>query len=49
MVGGGFTPFIAAALVDMGNGSWHAVAAYLGIGCLLSVVAAAMVRPREGM
>jgi MHS family shikimate/dehydroshikimate transporter-like MFS transporter len=34
---GGFTPFIATALLGV-DGSWHAVAAYLAGGCLLSVV-----------
>lgn len=40
VVGGGFTPFIAAALVDLAGGSWHPVAVYLALGCLLSVLAA---------
>jgi MHS family shikimate/dehydroshikimate transporter-like MFS transporter len=30
VVGGGFTPFIAVALVSFAGGSWHPVAAYLG-------------------
>jgi MHS family shikimate/dehydroshikimate transporter-like MFS transporter len=34
---GGFTPFIATALLGV-NGSWHPVAAYLAGGCLVSVV-----------
>ena len=34
---GGFTPFIATALLGV-NGTWHPVAAYLAGGCLLSVV-----------
>jgi MHS family shikimate/dehydroshikimate transporter-like MFS transporter len=34
---GGFTPFIATALLKV-NGTWHPVAAYLAGGCLLSVV-----------
>ncbi len=37
VVCGGFTPFIATALLTI-NGSWHPVAAYLAGGCLLSVV-----------
>uniref|UniRef100_UPI00157708C8 shikimate transporter n=1 Tax=uncultured Caballeronia sp. TaxID=1827198 RepID=UPI00157708C8 len=41
VVGGGFTPFIAVALVSFAGGSWHPVAAYLAIGCALSVVVAA--------
>ena len=40
VVGGGFTPFIAVALVSFAGGSWHPVAAYLAIGCLISVVVA---------
>ena len=41
VVGGGFTPFIAVGLVSLAGGSWHPVAAYLAIGCLLSVLVAA--------
>ncbi|MBB3210873.1 MHS family shikimate/dehydroshikimate transporter-like MFS transporter [Herbaspirillum sp. Sphag1AN] len=37
VVCGGFTPFIATALLGI-DGSWHAVAAYLAGGCLVSVV-----------
>lgn len=37
VVGGGFTPFIAVALVSVGGGSWHLVAGYLAAGCLISV------------
>lgn len=44
VVGGGFTPFIAVALVTFGNGSWHLVAGYLAIGCLISFVVAARMR-----
>ncbi|GLU31025.1 MFS transporter [Trinickia caryophylli] len=40
VVGGGFTPFIAAALVAFAGGSWHPVAGYLMAGCLLSFVVA---------
>jgi MHS family shikimate/dehydroshikimate transporter-like MFS transporter len=40
VVGGGFTPFIAVALVSFAGGSWHPVAAYLAIGCLISVLVA---------
>ena len=40
VVCGGFTPFIATALLDL-NGSWHAVAAYLAGGCLVSVMVSA--------
>ncbi len=44
VVGGGFTPFIALALVGAGGGSWHLVAAYLAAGCLLSLVVAAKMK-----
>ena len=40
VVGGGFTPFIAVGLVSFAGGSWHPVAAYLAIGCLISVLVA---------
>lgn len=43
-IAGGFTPFIAAALVSWNNGSWHFVAAYLAIGCLVSAVVAALMK-----
>ncbi|MDE1179259.1 shikimate transporter [Paraburkholderia sp.] len=46
VVGGGFTPFIAVALVNGAGGSWHPVAAYLAIGCLLSVLVAAKMKTR---
>jgi MHS family shikimate/dehydroshikimate transporter-like MFS transporter len=36
---GGFTPFIATALLGI-NGTWHPVAAYLAGGCLVSVLVA---------
>jgi MHS family shikimate/dehydroshikimate transporter-like MFS transporter len=39
VVCGGFTPFIATALLGV-DGSWHAVAAYLAGGCLVSLVVA---------
>ncbi|MGH8780140.1 shikimate transporter [Paraburkholderia sp.] len=44
VVGGGFTPFIAVALVNMAGGSWHPVAAYLAAGCLISVLVAARMK-----
>ncbi|QCP54710.1 shikimate transporter [Trinickia violacea] len=44
VVGGGFTPFIAVGLVSLADGSWHPVAAYLAIGCLLSVLVAARMK-----
>ncbi|CAB3806090.1 Fosfomycin resistance protein AbaF [Pararobbsia alpina] len=40
VVGGGFTPFIASALVRGASGSWHPVAAYMTIGCLISLAVA---------
>ncbi len=40
VVGGGFTPFIAAALVTFSGGNWHSVALYLLAGCLLSAATA---------
>ncbi|HKU00128.1 MAG TPA: shikimate transporter [Paraburkholderia sp.] len=47
VVGGGFTPFIAVALVGIGAGSWHLVAAYLAIGCLISLIVAATMKPAQ--
>ncbi|WP_323120265.1 shikimate transporter [Burkholderia alba] len=44
VVGGGFTPFIAVALVSVAGGSWHLVAGYLALGCLVSVLVAARMR-----
>lgn len=41
IVGGGFTPFIAAALVTWYDGSWYPVAIYLMVGCLLTALVAA--------
>lgn len=40
VVGGGFTPFIAAALVTFAGGSWYPVAGYLMTGCVLSFLVA---------
>ena len=45
VIGGGFTPFIAAALVTYSNGVWHSVAIYLMGGCLLSALVALMMKP----
>ena len=42
IIGGGFTPMIAAALVIWGHGSWHYVAIYLAVGCLLTTIVAAL-------
>lgn len=48
IIGGGFTPFIAASLVIWGDGSWHYVAIYLAIGCLLTAfIAATMPKTQE--
>jgi MHS family shikimate/dehydroshikimate transporter-like MFS transporter len=46
VVGGGFTPFIAAALVTFSGGSWHSVALYLTAGCLLSALTALLMKNR---
>lgn len=43
-IAGGFTPFIAAALVSWNDGSWHYVAAYLALGCIISAVVAALMK-----
>ncbi|EKY3090570.1 shikimate transporter [Cronobacter dublinensis] len=44
VVGGGFTPFIAAALVTFSGGAWHTVAIYLMAGCLLSALTAMFIK-----
>ena len=49
VVGGGFTPFIAVALVGAGGGSWHLVAGYLAAGCLLSLAVGATIRPARDL
>ena len=41
---GGFTPFIAAALVTFSGGNWHSVAGYLLAGCLLSAATALVMK-----
>jgi MHS family shikimate/dehydroshikimate transporter-like MFS transporter len=46
VVGGGFTPFIAVGLVSLAGGSWHPVAGYLVVGCLLSLIVAARMKTR---
>jgi MHS family shikimate/dehydroshikimate transporter-like MFS transporter len=43
-VGGGFTPFIAAALVTFSGGDWHSVAIYLLAGCLISALTALLMK-----
>ncbi|POU77535.1 MFS transporter [Leclercia sp. LSNIH6] len=45
VVGGGFTPFIAAALVTFSGGDWHSVAIYLLAGCLLSAATCLVMKP----
>lgn len=47
VVGGGFTPFIAAALVTWSDGAWHSVALYLMAGCLISLLVAIFMKPRR--
>jgi MHS family shikimate/dehydroshikimate transporter-like MFS transporter len=47
VVCGGFTPFIATALLGA-DGTWHAVAAYLAGGCLLSVIVSARMKMDKG-
>ncbi|MRW94628.1 shikimate transporter [Duganella sp. FT80W] len=47
VVCGGFTPFIATALLGV-DGGWHAVAAYLGGGCLLSLIVASRMKMGGG-
>jgi MHS family shikimate/dehydroshikimate transporter-like MFS transporter len=44
VVGGGFTPFIAAALLTFSGGEWHSVAIYLMAGCLLSALTAILMK-----
>lgn len=47
VVGGGFTPFIAAALVTFSGGDWHSVAIYLMAGCLISAATALLMRDKQ--
>ena len=42
IIGGGFTPMIAAALVIWGNGSWLYVGLYLVVGCMITALCAAL-------
>ncbi len=44
VVGGGFTPLIAASLVTFSGGDWHSVGLYLLAGCVLSAVTALMMK-----
>ncbi|PVZ81843.1 shikimate transporter [Serratia sp. S1B] len=46
VVGGGFTPFIAVLLVEVMGGGWYLVAAYLVMGCLLSAIVGARIKPQ---
>ncbi|MFF0814622.1 shikimate transporter [Rhodococcus sp. NPDC003318] len=46
-IGGGFTPFVAALLVNVSGGSWYLVAVYLAVGCLVSAVIAARMPRRS--
>ena len=48
-VAGGFTPFIATALVALGGGTWYLVAAYLTVGCAASLLIALRLRGRDGV
>lgn len=47
VVGGGFTPFIAAALVTFSGGDWHSVAIYLLAGCLISAATALLMKDKQ--
>ncbi|MEB3766769.1 shikimate transporter [Acinetobacter sp. MD2] len=46
IIGGGFTPFIATALIAYANGHWILVAIYLSIGCLLTAIVAATMKAK---
>lgn len=47
VVGGGFTPFIAAALVTFAGGNWHNVALYLLAGCVISAATALSMKDKR--
>ncbi|CAM3628718.1 shikimate transporter [Rahnella bruchi] len=47
VVGGGFTPFIAAALLNFSGGAWHSVALYLMAGCVLSALTAMFMKTSQ--
>ncbi|RJT47524.1 shikimate transporter [Rahnella woolbedingensis] len=47
VVGGGFTPFIAAALLTFSGGAWHSVALYLMAGCVLSALTAIFMKTSQ--
>ncbi|KAA8731718.1 shikimate transporter [Acinetobacter qingfengensis] len=44
IVGGGFTPFIASALIAWAGGHWILVAIYLTVGCLLTALVASLMK-----
>ncbi|GAA5019585.1 shikimate transporter [Acinetobacter puyangensis] len=44
IVGGGFTPFIASALIAIAGGHWILVAIYLTVGCLLTAIVASKMK-----
>ncbi|OUY05614.1 shikimate transporter [Acinetobacter populi] len=44
IVGGGFTPFIASALIAIAGGHWILVAIYLTVGCLLTALVASKMK-----
>lgn len=46
IIGGGFTPFIATALIACANGHWILVAIYLSVGCLLTAIVAASMKAK---
>lgn len=43
IISGSFTPFIAVVRVIWADGSWHYIALYLAVGCLLTALVAALV------
>ena len=47
VVGGGFTPFIAATLITYFAGNWHSVAIYLLAGCLISAMTALLMKDSQ--
>lgn len=47
VVGGGFTPFIAAALLNFSGGEWYSVAIYLMAGCVLSALTAMFMKTSQ--
>ena len=47
VVCGGFTPFIAQAIVRASDGAWTGVALYLLFGCAVSFLTVACMRPKQ--